>query len=189
MIRRNEKAGFAIINRFAYTADIVSDDRKSVSGCFEINETEAFNAVAMFDAGERKNIDLIVDRAELLVGDVAEEFYGKIGLSGLLLEFGIVAVFRLGACEPIFDLVALLGRKCLQGAKSDHLSFAWVQSTDGEHYYLGEVESALRWILWVEIAPRGSRCDQDLVFIEGKPLAEQLARVIRESAKEAGALE
>ena len=160
-----------------------------MTGCFEINETEAFNAIAMLDARKGKNIDLIVDRAELLVGDVAEEFYGKIGLSGLMLEFVIVAVFRLGAREPIFDLVALLERKCLQGTKCEHLSFARVQSTDGEHDNLGEVESALHWILWVEITPWGSRCDQDLGFIEGKPLAEQLARVICESAEATGPAE
>ena len=115
-VGRDEEAGDIILDGLGDAADFVGDDRQAVGRGFEVNEAEAFDAVAVIDARHREDVGAFVNGGEFVVGDVAEETHGEVGcLGGGVAEGLFVAFFALAADDPVFEAGAIGGREELEG--------------------------------------------------------------------------
>src|SRR3954469_11216311 len=61
-VRRYKNSRDPVTHGLGNSSDIVSDNGKSMRSGFEINETEALNAVAVIDARHREDIGPVVNR-------------------------------------------------------------------------------------------------------------------------------
>ena len=70
-MRRDQEARHSIYDRLTNPADSMPDNRQTAPGRFKINKPEPLNTLLLVDARHGENIRLVVDRAQLRIGDVA----------------------------------------------------------------------------------------------------------------------
>ncbi len=181
----DEDSVLAVGNGFGDASDAMGDDGESVGGGFEVDEAEAFDALAEVDAGHGEDVGAGVDVFELFVGDVAEEGDAEVHLFGEFAEFGLVAVLFAGADEPEVDLSAELARELGEGVEDEGLAFARVEASDGEDvYFFGG--AVLASVDFGEVGAEGAGGEEGFPFSFREMLFQQAVGVFRGGADAVG---
>ena len=75
MVGRHEQAGDAIDHRFGYAANGVRDHGQAVGSRFEVDQAETLYAVAVVNAGHRKDVGVGINLGEFVVGQISKKTY------------------------------------------------------------------------------------------------------------------